>query len=129
MDPYNIALFGEAEKGEYHTAYFLNSLPQLVEYLGNPPPNTFGLFCAIQALLYRRNVLFFRVREEGFSFSDYLSGLHVLEKNIIPNVAALCLPGVGDIQIIHAMMPYCKAHHSIILTSECDLYDYLTYAK
>lgn len=127
MDRYNIVLFGESEKGEFQKAYFLKNLTQLVDFLGNPPPNSFGLYFAVQALLYQRNILFFRVREEGYSYPDYLEGLRVLEsQEIIPEVAALCLPGVGDIQIIHAMIPYCKSHHSFILTSEYDLYDYLT---
>jgi hypothetical protein len=126
--PYVIALFGEAEKGEYRTAYLLHSLPQLVEYLGNPPPESQGLYCAVQALLYKRYLLFFRVQEEGFSYQDYIEGLQVMERGdpqVLP-INAICLPGVGDSKIINAMTPFCLARHSVMITSEADLFDYLT---
>lgn len=127
METYTMALFGEAEKGDYRTAYHCRSLPQLVEYLGNPPPESRGLYYAIQALLYQRNLIFFRVREEGFSYQDYLCGLHTLEKqDTISKIAAICLPGVGDLKILDAIAPICEQHHSILITNEADLYDYLT---
>ena len=126
MEIYTMALFGEAERGDYRTAYFCHSLPQLVEYLGNPPPESRGLYYAVQALLYKRNLIFFRVREEGFSYQDYLSGLNVLKDQEMAAIAAICLPGVGNAQIIDAMAPVCKQHHSILITNEADLYDYLT---
>lgn len=127
MEIYTMALFGEAERGDYRTAYFCHSLPQLVEYLGNPPPESRGLYYAIQALLYKRNLIFFRVREEGFSYQDYLSGLNVLKnQEIITTLAAICLPGVGNSKIIEAITPICDQHHSILITNEADLYDYLT---
>lgn len=122
-----IALFGEAEKGEYSKGYFCEAVSQLVDVLGNPPPHTHGLYYAVQALLYHYNLLFFRVKEEGYSYSDYVEGLHLLEtQQIIPHVQALCFPGVGDAKIIHASVPYCLEHHTIIITTEADLYDYLT---
>lgn len=127
MKTYTIALFGEAERGDYQTAYFCQNLPQLVDSLGNPPPLSLGLYYAVQVLLFHRNLLFFRVREEGFSQQDYLVGLGLLEKqNLIAHVDAICLPGVGCSSIIQAMTPFCKTHHSILLTTEPDLYDYLT---
>lgn len=127
MKIYTVALFGEAEKGEYQIPYFCQTLPQLVDCLGNPPPDTWGLFFAIQALLYHRNILFFRVREEGFSLQDYLQGVHLLEnlKNE-PHIAAIAIPGVGDVQIINAIIPICVVYHSILMTTESDLFDYLT---
>ncbi len=129
MDSYTVALFGEAEKGEFQTAYFCQTLPDLVEYLGNPPPNSHGLYCAVQALLYHYNLIFLRVREEGFSYQDYLAGLQLLEaQNLIAHIAALCLPGVGDAKIIEVVTPFCVVHHSVMITSEGDLYDYLTSA-
>lgn len=122
-----IALFGEAEKGEFEKGYLCRTLPQLVEVFGNPPPNSYGLYCAVQALLYQRDLLFFRVREEGYSYQDYLTGLRLLEaQNVIAHVAALCLPGVGSSKIIQVMIPFCHVHHSILITTESDLYDYLT---
>lgn len=127
---HTIAMFGEAERGEFHIAYFLQTLPELVEYLGNPPPESKGLYYAVQALLFKRNLIFFRVEEEGYSYQDYISGLYVLNKQtIIDNVNAICLPGVGDHEIIEAVIPFCKQHHSILITTEPDLYDYLTESK
>lgn len=127
MNSYTMVLFGEAERGQYQTAYFFQSLPELVEYLGNPPPNSRGLHCAVQALLYQRNLVFFRVQEEGFSHADYFSGLELLENQTkISPISALCLPGVGDTNIINAVSNFCIQHHSIMITSQSDLYDYLT---
>jgi hypothetical protein len=125
---YTIALFGEAERGEYRTAYFCQNLSQLDEYFGNPPPDSRGLYYAIQALLFKRDLVFFRVPEEGFSKQDYLTGLRLLEEQrLIPNLSAICTPGVGDQEIINAILPICAHYHSILITSEPDFYDYLTY--
>ncbi len=44
-----LALFGEAEKGTFRTPHLLRSLPQVMESLGNPPPDSRGLFYAVQA--------------------------------------------------------------------------------
>lgn len=123
---YTMALFGEAEKGDYQTAYYMRSLPQLVDYLGNPPPNSQGLFYAVQALLYERQLIFFRVKEEGFSHQDYFSGLKLLQnQSILSEISAICLPGVGDANILEAITPICATYHSILITNEADLYDYL----
>lgn len=122
-----VALFGEAEKGDFQTAYFCHSLGQLLDYLGNPPPHTQGLYYAVQALLYHHNLIFFRVREEGFSFQDYLTGFHLLQKNeAISQIAAIGVPGVGASEIIEAITPICALYHSILIMNEADLYDYLT---
>lgn len=127
MESITVALFGEAEKGDFQTPYFCKTLPDLVEYLGNPPPNSHGLYCAVQALMYHHNLIFLRVREEGFSYSDYLTGLKLLEtQDLIAHIAALCLPGVGDTKIFEVVIPFCISHHSVMVTSEADLYDYLT---
>ncbi len=127
MDNYTIALFGEAERGKFQKAYFCDSLPQLVDNLGNPPPESRGLYYAVQALLFERNLIFFRVEEEGFSYQDYFLGLKMLRaQGLIADIAAICLPGVGDAEIIEAVTPLCLTHHSIIITTEPDLYDYLT---
>lgn len=126
MNATTLALFGEAEKGEFQVPYFCKSLEQLVEYLGNPPPESRGLYYAVQALLYQRDLFFFRVKEEGFSQSDYLCGFQFLKKReLMKEITALCLPGVGDGEIIHATDSLCEPYHTILIMTESDLYDYL----
>lgn len=123
---YTMALFGEAERGQFHIPYYCTSLPQLVENLGNPPADSKGLYFAVQALLYEHNVIFYRVEEEGFSYQDYFRGFKILEEQeLLPALKAICLPGVGDEEILNAALPLCTASHSIIITTESDLYDYL----
>lgn len=123
-----IALFGQAEKGQFHHAYLCQHLDQLAEYFGHPPAGTLGLPCAIQAILYKQDLLFFRVQEEGFSLADYLEGIRLLESQSTFFISALCLPGVGDTRIIQVATPFCREHHSILILREADLYDYLTAA-
>lgn len=128
MNQLTIALFGEAEKGEFTTGYFCKTLSELLDFLGNPPPDTQGLYFAIQALHYNHPCIFFRVQEEGFSLPDYLAGLHLLEKSpFINQISAICTPGVGDAAIIDAIVPICQVHHHILITSQPDLYDYLSF--
>lgn len=127
MEAYTIALFGEAEKGEYHSAYFCNQLDELLDTFGNAPENSKGIHYAIQALLYHRNILYFRVEEEGFSVQDYYYGVNLLKKQEeVPKLSAICMPGVGSGEIIQAMIPLCYIYHSILITTEADMYDYLT---
>jgi hypothetical protein len=125
--PQTIALFGEAEKGEFEAAYYCRTLTELADHLGNPPPNSLGLFYATQALLYRYNLLFFRVKEEGFSLQDYVQGSKLLsEKRETLQLSAICIPGVGSKQILDTIQPICHSYHSILIVNEGDLYDYLT---
>lgn len=127
MKTHTIALFGETEKGEFHTPYYCHSLDDLIENFGNPPQNTQGLYCAIQALLYKRNLLFFRVQEEGFSDEDYLDGLDILYKQTsIENISAIYLPGVGSSKILSATLDLCKQKKFIVIVNRFDFYDYLT---
>lgn len=119
-----VALFGEAEKGQFQVPYLLKDMPQLMDCLGHPPDESEGLFFAIQTLLFKRDLIFFRVEAEGFSESDYFSGLKYLQK--IQALQAICLPGVGDPKIIHACQPICHIHRSCLITTQKDLYDYLT---
>lgn len=127
MEEYTIALFGEAEKGDYQAAYFCDAVEQLLDIFGNAPKNSRGLHYAIQALLYHRNLIFFRVEEEGFSTQDYYYGVNLLKKQqAVPKISAICMPGVGSNEIIQAMLPLCAIYHSILITTEADLYDYLT---
>lgn len=128
METLTIAMFGEAEKGDYRTAYRCRSLPQLVETLGHPPEESRGLYYAVQALLYERELIFFRVREEGYSEQDYFTALNLLQReDLVNGIAAYCLPGVGDSEIIGAVTPLCEIYNSIMITNEPDLYDYLTH--
>ncbi len=122
-----VALFGEAEKGAFKTPHVFRKLPQLVDSLGNPPEESEGLFFAVQAILYNREIIYFRVAEEGFSRLDYFSGLKLLEtKEKVKKVNALCLPGVGDPEILAASVEVCHVHNSFLITNQKDLYDFLT---
>ncbi len=123
-----VVLFGEAEKGEFHSAYFCETLEHLAHHIGEPPhKEARGIQFAIQMLLFRRPVLFFRVQEEGFHQADYLTGLKKLQKKeLFPPIAAIALPGVGDHEIIQATSPICALHESFLILTEQDLYDYLT---
>lgn len=122
-----LALFGASEKGKFKTAYFCQTLDQLESYLGHPPPETQGLYLAIQALLFERNLIFFRVEEEGFSKKDYFHGLEALKNDkIFKDIHAVALPGVGDQAIIDETIKLCHVQHSLLILNEKDLYDYLT---
>lgn len=124
---YTIALFGEAERGEFQTAYYCETLSELDEFFGNPPPNSKGLYYAVQALLFKRNLIFFRVMEEGFSMPDYITGAKMLEQQqLITHLDAICIPGVGDPSVLNALQPICQQYRSILISNEADFYDYLT---
>ena len=122
-----VVLFGEAEKGAYKKPHVVQKLPQLVDSLGNPPGESEGLSFAVQAILYNREIIFFRVVEEGFSELDYYNGLRYLRnREKVKQVDALCLPGVGDPEIIKASEEVCHVHKSFLITNQKDLYDFLT---
>ncbi|NGX57049.1 MAG: hypothetical protein K1060chlam5_01305 [Candidatus Anoxychlamydiales bacterium] len=121
-----IAMFGESEKGKYHVPYVFHSLEQLSNTLGEPPKDSFGLFYAIQALMYEREVIYFRVEDEGYSVEDYMIGLKFLKKKkSIKRLDALCMPKVGSKEIIDATNPICLKFQSLIIINENDLFDYL----
>jgi hypothetical protein len=130
MHTYTVALFGEAEKGEFKRPSLCHTVPQLLDLFGNPPTHSRGIYFAIQALLYDHALLFFRVKEEGFSYEDYLLGLRLLQNQThFAEIDALCLPGVGSSEIISAIAPICEHYHSLLITNESDFYDYLTELK
>ena len=125
---HTIFLFGEAEKGDFCTPFLCKSLPQLAETFGNPPEESLGLLYAVQALMFERELIYFRVKEEGFSTPDYMRGIRLLEKKeIFQGLTAICMPGVGDAEIIQATSPICSLRRSLLITTERDLYDYLTH--
>ncbi|NGX34725.1 MAG: hypothetical protein K1060chlam1_01078 [Candidatus Anoxychlamydiales bacterium] len=123
-----IAFLGESEKGRFHYPYFCSSLEQLATNLGNPPEDSRGLDFAVQALMYERDVIYFRVNQEGFNIKDYIHSLEILkDKTKVKKLDAICIPGVGDKEIILKLDPICKSHKSIIITTQKDLFDYLLF--
>ena len=125
-----IALFGEAERGDFKIAHFCTKLTDLVDQFGEPPKESKGLYCAVQVLLYKYDLIFFRVKEEGFSLADYFFGLRLLERNqSSTDLTAICIPGVGDQEILEATHRVCHQRGSLIITSESDFYDIMTNIK
>lgn len=122
-----LILFGEAEKGDFFQGHYCHSLDQLLDMYGQPPPLSKGLYYGIQALLYQCELLYFRVKEEGYSYQDYFRGLKLLEQPGVTNeMSAVFTPGVGDTTILDAIKPLCIKHHCILIFNEADLYDFLT---
>ncbi len=124
---HTVVLFGEAEKGQFQRPYPVKDLSQLIDSFGHPPPESEGLFFAIQALLFERDLLYFRVTEEGFSANDYLKGFHILQNSKeIAKIDAICLPGVGDNKILKASEKISHKHKSFLIVDQKALFDYLT---
>jgi hypothetical protein len=124
---HTIALFGEAEKGDFHSLLFFSYLPLLAETLGHPPEGSHGLHLAIQTLMFKREIIYIRVKEEGFSIRDYMQGLQLLKQaDNIKKLSAICMPGVGNGEIINQAVALCAQFHCVLMTTERDFYDYLT---
>ena len=120
-------LFGEAEKGEYCKPYLCSNLEQLCDTFGNPPAESLGIHYAVQALLFHRELIFFRVEEEGYSLQDYQAGIKLLgDSQKISSLSAICMPGMGNSEIIESTSSVCNLYKSCLILSEKDLYDYLT---
>ncbi len=122
-----VFLFGEAERGEFCTPHVFRSLFQLAESLGNPPEESLGIEYAVQTLLHNHTLIYYRVKEEGFSIPDYLKGLKLLmhtEADL--GLAAICMPGVGDATILDVSTEVCTVHKSCLIVNERDFYDFLT---
>lgn len=125
-----VLLFGEAQKGACCTPLELNNLEHLFETLGTPPKDTFGVDYAIQTLLCKRDLIFYRVREEGFSLEDYFKGIRLLSKEGKKmGISAICMPGMGDPSVLEKVAPICKSLNVLFLVSERDFYDYSTGSK
>ncbi len=124
---HSLFLFGEAEKGALCTPHFCHSLEELADRFGNPPEDSKGLLFAVQALMYDQDLIFFRVSEEGFSRNDYLKGVDLLrdQSKLPQNLSAICMPGVGDRELIDTTSEICHKRHSLLIIDEHDLYDYL----
>jgi hypothetical protein len=123
-----VFLFGEAEKGEFCSPIALHSIHSVMHQLGNPPSESVGIDYAIQTVLSQKELIFFRVREEGFSVKDYFEGVKLLyNSGEKMGLSAVCLPGVGDHLIVDAVTPICHRLKSMLVLSEKDLYDYLTH--
>lgn len=124
---HRIFLFGEAEKGRFCTPFCISHIGQLLEILGHPPCDTQGISYAIQALLFKRELLFFRIEQEGFSKEQYLRGIDLLNREgLTLQLTAVGLPGVGDKEIIEAITPFCITSKSLLVLTQGDLFDYLT---
>ena len=127
MNSLEIACFGASEKGIASTLYLCYSLPELLDQVGYPPPETRGIYYAVQALLYQHGLIFIPVVSEGYSYEDYILGFRkLLERESVNPLAAICLPGVGSEVIMAAASKTCFVKKSLLITSEADLYDYLT---
>lgn len=127
MDLNTIFLFGAAEKGPYGKPLKCTSMPQLFDTCGIPPEGSEGISYAMQTLLFERELIFFRVEEEGFSADTYRQGLKILCKAKLDfTLGAICMPGLGDREIIEAAGQICSLHRSFLILNQKDLYDYLT---
>ncbi|WP_201456456.1 hypothetical protein [Chlamydia sp. 17-3921] len=121
-----IALFGEAEKGSYDIAYLCRNLTDLHDHLGET--NCEGITLAIKTLMHDFNVMYFRVKEEGYCIDSYFFGFHFLNtQTTLKNIIAIALPGVGDQNIIEASLSLCQKYKSLLLISNQDFYDLLTF--
>jgi hypothetical protein len=123
----SVFIFGAAEKGAFCKPIFLSSVEELLDTLGHPPSSSEGIYYAIQTLLFKIPLTYFRVAEEGLDLSDYMAGLKWLKKT--PQTcspSALCLPGTSHPEILQAAFSICHLHESLLIISEKDLYDCLT---
>lgn len=123
---HRVFVFGAAERGCFGTPHFFTSLGVMAQTLGNPPEESLGIAYGVQTLLFQRELFYFRVEEEGFSRTDYLRGITLLQKEGKEmQLSAIGLPGVGDQEIISAIAPLCLKMNTLLIFSEKDLYDYL----
>ncbi len=125
-----IFIFGAAQKGAARRPISLYSLEELLNQLGHPPPESEGMSYAIQVLLFQQPLIYFRVAEEGCSYGDYALGLKWLQKTPLhSHLSGVCMPGVGDQELLQQATSICLQHQCLLLISPKDLYDYLTCAS
>lgn len=122
-----IFLFGASEKGVFRTPIHLYTIEELFNRLGSMPTHTEGIYYAIQALLFEKNLIFYRIEEEGSNLEDYRQGIRLLKQQPFQTtLSAICMPGMSDEEIVHEILPICYMYQSLLVVSEKDLYDYLT---
>jgi hypothetical protein len=60
-----IALFGEAEKGDFRYGVLCRNLAEVSTVFGEPPEESLGIFLAVEALLHQQDVLFLECMKRG----------------------------------------------------------------
>lgn len=130
MENKRIFLFGEAQKGSFCTPLRFKTLPDLAEELGNPPTDSNGIDFAVQLILFDRELIYYRVKEEGFAKDDYERGVKLLyNQGEKLRLSAICIPGVGDPQIVEALACVSQKLQLILIMTERDFFDYVTGSK
>jgi hypothetical protein len=111
-----IFLFGESKKGSFGSPLMCHSLENLCDYFGDPVEETLGIHYGVQTLLYNKDLVFCRVKEEGFSRSDYINGFSLLRKQAwTPQLQAIFIPGVGDEEIVEMATDVCHLYKSLLV--------------
>lgn len=124
-----IAIFGEAEIGSFKSLITLNSIPELTDKLGRPTKKGIGIHMAIQAILYDREILYYRIpNEEEPSCKEYLHGLNLLGRSTFINpLVAIALPAVNHRDILYRAKHLCHHCKILFLPNERDLYNFISY--
>ena len=120
-----MALFAEAQKGSFEEGVEIYTPIELLHLFGHPPEDARGMVLAIQALHYNHPLLFFRVKEEGFSAPDYRAGLHWLEQKGPLHLRGVFAPGVGSLEILNPLFQFSQKQKVPLLTTEQDFFDFI----
>ena len=113
-----IAIFGESKAGEFNKLFSIKTLPDLATHLGEPTETGVAIHMAIQALLCKQQLLFYKVREEGGHSDQYLPGFKLIKTAI----TAIALPGVSSPTLLESA----KRLAPLLILTEQDLYDFMT---
>lgn len=120
MEKRIVICFGESATGSLSEGYLINSLPQLFDLLGSPPPNSLGIFQAIRLLIIRHPLLFFRVRKENCSTPDYLRALSIVDQcTFKERFLGFSLPEVDNRHILDPFLAFCR-RESLFFMHKCD---------
>lgn len=121
-----IACFGQTSKGRFGQPYYLKNAKSILSILGKVPEDTLGMPFALEMLKAHKDILFFRVAEEGLSLDDYLRGLQFLKKNCIQKrLLGIYLSGCFDKEVVSLAVRICNWHKSILLATQKEMIDYL----